>query len=223
MTTGFLLFLAVISLAASAPVILAAAVGCLFFSFAARATRSIVRFGLVGAVVGAVWWLLANLAAVWPGYMPWSEGTTLCAAGFSLGAIIGLLVSVGSRRALIKVSLVGLAFLLANVLALLSVLIERSGPEQLSYGNMCGPTASDPCYQPALKGGFPLAYLTDVPGVSVEHKLFIGQDDLRVEALAFDIAFYFAAILFVVWIASRGSRLTRCTRRRPTASPGPDV
>ena len=69
------------------------------------------------------------------------------------------------------------------------------------------PSISDPCYQPALKGGFPLAYLTDVPGVSVEHRLFIGQDDLRVEALAFDIAFYFAAILFVVWIVSRGSRL----------------
>lgn len=219
MTPGFLLFLAVIFLAASAPVILAAAVGCLFLPFAARATRSIVLFGLVGAVPGAVWWLLANLAAVWPGYMPWSEGTSLCAAGFSVGAVIGLVASAGSRRALIKVRLVSLTFVLANALALLSVLIERTGPELLSYGNMCGPTAGDPCYQPALKGGFPLAYLIDVPGVSVEHQLSFAVDHLRLEALSVDIASYFAAILLVVWIASRGSRLTGRFRRQPPAAP----
>jgi hypothetical protein len=209
----------VIFLAASAPVILAAAVGCSFFSFAARATRSIVRFGLVGAMVVAVWWLLASLGAVWPGHLSWSEGTGICAAGFSVGAVIGLVTSAGSRRALIKVRLVSLTFVLANVLALLSVLIERTGPELSSYGNMCGPTASDPCYQPALKGGFPLAYLVDVPGVSVEHQLSFAEDHLRLEALSIDIASYFAAILFVVWIAARGSRLTGRSRRQPPAAP----
>ena len=114
------------------------------------------------------------------------------------------MVSAVSHRAALKVSLVILAFVLANVLALLSVLIERTGPELLPYGNMCGPSSSDPCYEPALTGGFPLAYLTDMPGVSVEHRLSFFEDILRPEALTFDIAFYFAAILFAVWIAIRG-------------------
>jgi hypothetical protein len=219
MTPGLILFLTGLFLAASAPAILAVAVGCLFFPSATWATRPIGLFGLVGAAVGAVWWLLANQAAVWPGHFSLSEGTAICAACFSLGAVVGLLVSAGSKRALKTASLVCLTFMLANALALLSVLIERTGPELLAYGNMCGPTSSDECYQPALKGGYPFAYLTDVPGVSVENDLFLGQDDLRFEALAFDIAFYFAAIHIVIWVATRSRRLTGRFRRRPTAAP----
>ena len=63
------------------------------------------------------------------------------------------------------------------------------------------------------------AYLVDVPGVSVEHQLSFAVDHLRLEALSVDIASYFAAILFVVWIASRGSRQTGRSRRQPPAAP----
>ena len=108
-----------------------------------------------------------------------------------------------------KVGLVSFTFVLANVLALLSMLIQRTGPELVQYGNMCGPASSDPCYQPALKGGFPIAYLSDAPGVSVERQLSFGEDDLRPEALALDVAIYFAAILAVVRIASRSPRKNR--------------
>jgi hypothetical protein len=110
---------------------------------------------------------------------------------------------------LIKVSLLSVAFALATVLALLSVHIHHTGPELSEYGNLCGPTSSDSCYQPALKGGFPIAYLYDTPGVSVEHQLSLGEDTLHPAALALDVAFYFAAILFIVWIAARGLRRVR--------------
>ncbi|HET7867536.1 MAG TPA: hypothetical protein VFL86_24290 [Burkholderiaceae bacterium] len=111
-----------------------------------------------------------------------------------------------------KLGLASLTFLLATVLALLSVNIQRTGPELVEYGNLCGPTSNDPCYEPELKGGFPIAYLIDAPGVSVEHQLSLGEDHLRPEALALDVAFYFAAILCVVWVASRHSRQGRASR-----------
>ena len=100
-------------------------------------------------------------------------------------------------------------FALASVLALLSMHIHRTGPELSKYGNLCGPTSSDPCYEPALKGGFPIAYLYDTPGVSVEHQLSLSGDMLHPAALALDVAFYFAAILFIVWMGARGLRRTR--------------
>lgn len=111
-----------------------------------------------------------------------------------------------------KLGLASLIFLLATVLALLSVNIQRTGPEMVEYGNMCGPTSSDPCHEPELKGGFPIAYLIDAPGVSVEHQLSLGEDDLRPEALALDVALYVAAILCVVWVVSGRSRQSRASR-----------
>jgi hypothetical protein len=158
---------------------------------------------------------LANVYAVPPGYFSWPAGTAICAAGFSFASIVGLIVSAASRRALGKIRLVLVAFALGNALALLSVLVEREGPKMLSYGNMCGANSSEECYKPALNGGFPLAYLTDMPGVSVQHQLSFGEDTLHPAALVLDIAFYTALTLFVGWLTSRGSRLTGRPRRRP--------
>jgi hypothetical protein len=62
-----------------------------------------------------------------------------------------------------KLSLIGLVLISAITLALLSVYVERVGPELAQYGNLCGPRADVPCYKPALKGGFPVAYLFDAP------------------------------------------------------------
>jgi hypothetical protein len=104
---------------------------------------------------------------------------------------------------LFKVSLAGIALVIASTLALLSVLVQRAGPEQVQYGNLCGPTSSDPCYRPVLKGGFPFAYLFDAPGVSVEGKLSFVEDTLHPEALLLDITVYFVAILLLFTAASR--------------------
>jgi hypothetical protein len=45
--------------------------------------------------------------------------------------------------------------------------IQTVGPEVGSYGNVCGPSGDELCYQELLKGGFPLAYLYDEPAVLV--------------------------------------------------------
>ena len=87
------------------------------------------------------------------------------------------------------------ASFLAVVLSVLSAFIERTGPEEASYRNMCGPSANDPCLKPLLKGGLPIAYLFDQPGVSVEHQLSFTEDQVRIDALALNTALYFAAIV----------------------------
>lgn len=93
-----------------------------------------------------------------------------------------------------KVSLMGLALTAAIMLALLSVFVEQVGPELVQYG--------DSDYKPVLKGGFPVPYLYDAPGVSRERQLAFGEDKVRPSALAADIALYFT-ILLVVWVALR--------------------
>jgi len=94
-----------------------------------------------------------------------------------------------------NLTLAALSLIAAFVLTILSVNIERIGPEQAAYGNLCGPHMNDLCYEPVLKGGFPIAYLFDNPGISVEHQLSVGEDDLRAGALLLDVAIYFALIL----------------------------
>ncbi len=101
-----------------------------------------------------------------------------------------------------RLGLLIIAFIAATTLALLSSNIERIGPELVQDGNLCGPGGNDPCYKPALKGGFPLAYLFDQPGISVPGRLSFFEDTLFVGPLVFDIAVYFVIILFAVRLAS---------------------
>ena len=58
---------------------------------------------------------------------------------------------------LTKVIVISLILVTAIASALLSIYVERIGPEQVVYGNLCGPTGFDFCYKPALKGGFPFS------------------------------------------------------------------
>jgi hypothetical protein len=103
--------------------------------------------------------------------------------------------------------------MLAIALTLLSVRIQRRGPEQVVYGNVCGPTASDLCFKPVLKGGFPVAYLFDAPGVSVQDQLAFVEDSFRPGAFALDVSLYFAAIVVGVRIASRARSSSRADGR----------
>jgi hypothetical protein len=107
------------------------------------------------------------------------------------------------KKRLATLRLVALALIAAVTLALLSVSVERTGPELAEYGNLCGPRTSDPCYEPVLKGGFPLAYLFDAPGISVEHQLAFVEDNLHPGALVVDIAVYFAITLTAILAVAR--------------------
>jgi hypothetical protein len=107
----------------------------------------------------------------------------------------------------------GAAFglVLATTLALVSVRVQRTGPEQVVYSNLCGPTMDDLCYKPVLKGGFPIAYLFDAPGVSVEDQLAFGEDNVYPGAFAANVVVYFAVIMLGHRTVSR--------RRSPNAAP----
>ena len=113
-----------------------------------------------------------------------------------------------------KLRLIAFALFTATMLALVSSHVERIGPELAVYENMCGQSGSDFCYKPVLKGGFPMAYLFDMPGVSVERQLSFGEDTLSVGALILDIAIYFATVLLVFLAVSR-RRSTRVQTVRP--------
>jgi hypothetical protein len=97
---------------------------------------------------------------------------------------------------LTKISLVAFALFSALILTVLSVFVERVGPEMVRYG--------DSDFKPVLKGGFPVAYLFDMPGVSVERKLTFVEDILSTRALVLDIAIYFAIVLQATRAISRG-------------------
>jgi hypothetical protein len=118
---------------------------------------------------------------------------------------------------LAKLRVIGLALIFAITLALLSVRVERLGPEMAEYGNLCGPSAADPCNKPILKGGFPIAYLFDAPGVSVERQLAFGEDKLFLGSLILDIAVYFGIILVAILVVShRRSASTHAASRART-------
>lgn len=86
-----------------------------------------------------------------------------------------------------KLSSIGLSFIAAVVLALASAAFVQIGPEMVQYG--------DSDYRPVMKGGFPVAYLFDAPGISVERQLSFIEDKLSSGALVFDIAIYFGLVL----------------------------
>ena len=99
---------------------------------------------------------------------------------------------------------------LALMLTLVSSLVQREGPERAAYGNLCGSAAKEACDEPVLKGGFPLAYLSDVPGVSVEHQLSFGEDHLHLVALVLDIVIYWSATaLFIGFVERRRAEARR--------------
>jgi hypothetical protein len=98
---------------------------------------------------------------------------------------------------------VTLALVAATAVALLTVRIQRTGPEQVVYSNLCGPTGDDLCYKPVLKGGFPVAYLFDAPGVSVEDQLAFFEDNFHPDAFGLDVALYLALILLGRWFVLR--------------------
>lgn len=108
---------------------------------------------------------------------------------------------------------VALGLVLATALALISARVQRIGPEQVVYSNLCGPTMNDLCYKPVLKGGFPVAYLFDAPGVSVEDQLAFGEDNVYLGGFALDVVVYFAVIVL-------GHRTV--SRRRLSRSQGAD-
>jgi len=102
-----------------------------------------------------------------------------------------------------KLTLIGVVLVIAIALTLRSVNVEQIGPELVVYRNLCGLSGFDFCYKPVLKGGFPVAYLFDAPGIFVERQLEFFEDNLSVGALVLDVAFYFAIVLLTMLAVPR--------------------
>ena len=94
-------------------------------------------------------------------------------------------------------------------LTLFSVRVQRTGPEQVVYSNLCGPNTSDLCYRPVLKGGLPIAYLFDAPGISVENQLAFVEDHFHAGAFAIDVGIWLVAIVIAYSLAARVSSRSR--------------
>jgi len=118
------------------------------------------------------------------------------------------------KTSLSKPRYLGRLLVAAIVLALLSVYVERTGPELVQYGNLCGPAAMDPCYGPVLKGGFPIAYLFDTPGISRQGQLAFVEDELHAGALAANVAVYVVILMAIAYAVShrRSTRSNSTTR-----------
>ena len=110
-------------------------------------------------------------------------------------------------------SLAVLSLIAAIMLTIRSSNIERFGPELAAYGNLCGPSHDALCNEPVLNAGFPVGFLFDNPGISVERQLAFIEDEFRTGAFLLDVAIYFALVLLAA-LAVRAAWTS--LRRRPT-------
>ena len=96
---------------------------------------------------------------------------------------------------------------IAVVLALTSVVVQRTGPRVTVSGEgFCGAEAMAPCTVAALGGGWPVAFLVDDPQISVPNRLSVGEDHVRPWAFALDIGAFAGAVWAAGWIVRRRTR-----------------
>jgi len=107
----------------------------------------------------------------------------------------------GRMRDALKLFLLAVA---ALALTLLSLEVERVGPELGEAGNLCGPNRDQWCYVPVLNGGWPFAYLFDKPSISVPNQLGV-EDKFETPRFLLDLIFYFGA-LTGAWLGWRRRR-----------------
>jgi hypothetical protein len=105
-----------------------------------------------------------------------------------------------------RVLLVAAGLLGALLVTLLSVHWERQGTELVENGNLCGPNHDEICWEPALEGGLPLAWVRDIPTISVPGEVHWVEDHVRPAEFWIDLAFWFA-VLAIAWrVLRRRSR-----------------
>ena len=107
-------------------------------------------------------------------------------------------------------AIIVLAFLMAMAVTAYSSNIQRFGPELGVYGNLCGPSGNELCYEAILNGGLPIPYFFDDPATSVQRVLHFGEDQIKVIPFMIDVILI-GAILSSVFFTGR-----RYLRRKTT-------
>ena len=59
------------------------------------------------------------------------------------------------------------------------------------------------CPKPVLNCGWPAPFLYDRPGISIENKISVLEDDFRTAPFVADVAFYLLIVLGIRWLFRR--------------------
>lgn len=104
---------------------------------------------------------------------------------------------------------IALILVIATIAASLSANAQRFGPDQGIYCDIGKINGIDVyCPKPKLNGGWPAPFLFDKPGISVEGKLGLVEDDFRPWPFVANVSFYLV-ILYALersWIRIRRRR-----------------
>jgi hypothetical protein len=95
----------------------------------------------------------------------------------------------------------GVCLLMAIALTSTSILYQRQNVILRNAVDRC-PNAQ-PCAIAVLGGGFPLPFLVDKLGISVEGKLALGEDDFRIGAFGGDVSIYLGVMLLISRLVQR--------------------
>jgi hypothetical protein len=95
----------------------------------------------------------------------------------------------------------GVCLLMAIALTSTSVLYQRQNVILRNAVDRC-PNAQH-CAIAVLGGGFPLPFLVDKLGISVEGKLALGEDDFRIGAFVGDASIYLGVMLLISRLVKR--------------------
>ena len=110
-----------------------------------------------------------------------------------------------SERA--RLAFVITSLVIAFALTIYSSNIQRVGPAIRGFGNVCGPSGEERCYEPVLNAGFPLPYFFDNPSISARGNLSLLEDEFRI--LPFLIDFYLFGIVSLAMLFAGRSYLLR--------------
>lgn len=81
-----------------------------------------------------------------------------------------------------------------------SCAIQRNGPEQAVYCDRDAPlaAAASSCIRPVLNAGWPVPFLVDRPGISLEGVIGFPEDDFRLWPFIANVLFY-QLVLLGLW------------------------
>lgn len=105
-----------------------------------------------------------------------------------------------------RIILVGL------ILALASALCVDQSNILGEYGNLCGPESDQPCLLPREAAGYPIFYLIDKPGISVEHAVSFAEDEFRISRFITNVLFWSLMVLFLDFLGKRSLRRQKGNR-----------
>ena len=102
------------------------------------------------------------------------------------------------------------SLVIAFALTIYSSNFQRVGPAIRGFGNVCGPSGEERCYEPVLNAGLPLPYFFDNPSISARGNLALFEDEFRILPFLVDV-YLFGVVSVAMLFAGR-----RYLNRKPS-------